>query len=228
MKQPSRSKTPTHNPTLEFEISLWTASVMHIAGIDEVGRGALAGPVVAGAVVLPPDPNIATFLQGVNDSKKLTAFQRQVWAEKLKRLVLAWGVGYAQANEVDLLGIVPATRLAVGRALQSLPFTPDHLLLDYLLLPDLNLPQTSLVKGDARSLSIAAASILAKTSRDSHMRKLDNLFPGYGFAKHKGYCTPQHLQALERNGPVNIHRLSFNPVANVIATSNDLIRTNLA
>ena len=183
-----------------------------MAGIDEAGRGALAGPVAAGAIIFPPQPDLAVRLHGVRDSKQMAPGERQEWAPRLKELALAWGVGLASAAEIDALGILPATRLAVQRAVRQLAIPPQHLLVDYLQLPEISLPQTALVKGDARALSIAAASILAKTSRDALLCELDGRWPGYGFAQHKGYGTAAHLRALGRLGPCPEHRRTFRGV----------------
>jgi ribonuclease HII len=199
-------------PDLSFETELWANGRRHIAGIDEAGRGALAGPVAAAALILPQLLNIKAKLSGVRDSKQMTPNQRENWVRVLRAIALAWGVGFASHEEIDALGILPATRLAARRALESLAVRPDHLLLDYLKLADVDLPQTSLVKGDCRSLSIAGASILAKTARDALMRELDGQYPGYGFATHKGYGTAAHLGALARLGPCPEHRLSFAPL----------------
>jgi ribonuclease HII len=206
-----RSLIPS-KPTLEFEKSLWDAGLKHIAGIDEAGRGPLAGPVAAAAVILPNDPSLDVTLSGVRDSKQMTPGQREYWAGCIKTVAIQYGIGFASAEEIDRIGILPATHLAVGRALSAIQLTPDHLLLDFLTLPDYAIPQTSLIKGDARCLSIAAASVLAKTERDRLMYDLDLQYPGYGFARHKGYGTPEHLQALQRLGPCPIHRLSFHPL----------------
>ena len=196
-------------PDLSFEIELWKAGLPSIAGIDEAGRGALAGPVAAGAVILPCDGNITGYLQGVRDSKQLIASKREVAREKILQYAAGWGVGFATAAEIDQIGILPATRLAAIRALNALAVHPMHLLLDYLFLPEIPIPQTALIKGDCRSLSIAAASILAKTSRDALMRELDLNYPGYGFAAHKGYGTQAHRLALMRMGASPVHRVSF-------------------
>ena len=200
------------SPDLSFEIPFWEKGLLHIAGIDEAGRGALAGPVAGGAVVLPPDPDIDRLLEGVRDSKQMTPMQRAFWANRLKEIALAWGIGFASNHEIDELGIVPATRLAVRRAMAQLSIRPDHLLVDYLDLPGSSVPFTPLVKGDARSLSIAAASILAKTGRDALLVEMDARYPGYGFADHKGYGTRAHLSNLENLGPCTVHRLSFAPL----------------
>jgi len=200
------------SPDFLFETELWLSGICRVAGVDEAGRGALAGPVCAAAVIFPPDPTLAAKLEGVRDSKEMTPEQRQIWVERLPGLALAWGVGFASHLEIDALGIVPATRLAMQRALGALPLPPQHLLVDFLPLPESNLPQTSLIKGDARSLSIAAASIFAKTARDALLIKLEGEHPGYGLAAHKGYATAAHCAALQRLGPSPIHRRSFQPV----------------
>ncbi len=196
-------------PDFSFELALWSTGVKIVAGVDEAGRGALAGPVSAAALVLPADPGLSRKLDGVRDSKQMTPADREYWAGQLHALALAFGVGFASHQEIDTIGIVPATRLAVQRALESLAISPQHLLVDFLDLPDCCLPQTPLVKGDQRSLSIAGASILAKTARDAVMCQLDAQYPGYGFAKHKGYGTAAHHKALEQLGPSPIHRRSF-------------------
>jgi ribonuclease HII len=196
-------------PDLSFELALWEAGLTRVAGIDEAGRGALAGPVSAGAVILPPEQEITECLQGVRDSKQMTARQRETARGKILQYATAWGVGFATAEEIDQIGILPATRLAACRALGALTLPPMHLLLDYLLLPDIPTPQTALIKGDCRSLSIAAASILAKTSRDALMQEFDLSYPGYGFATHKGYGTLAHREALKRLGASPLHRISF-------------------
>ena len=205
------------NPTLEFERPLWQAGLQYVAGIDEAGRGALAGPVAAAVVILPPDGSLERSLRGVRDSKQMTPSQREFWSTRLRELALAFGVGFASSQVIDTLGIVPATRLAAQRALNALEIIPQHLLLDYLLLPDLEIPQTSLIKGDARSLSIAAASVIAKTARDALMVELDQEYPGYGLAAHKGYGTKFHREAIVKLGPSPIHRLSFSPIRDSIA-----------
>ena len=208
-------------PTLEFEERLWTSGTRFVAGIDEAGRGPLAGPVSAAIVIFPADPGVAMQLKGVRDSKQMTPPDRETWAAHIKTQALSYAIGFASPHEIDNLGILPATRLAIQRALEALSFYPDHLLLDYLVLPGFPKPQTPLVQGDARSLSIAAASVLAKTSRDSLMCELDLQYPGYGFAAHKGYGTRLHLQALARLGPCPIHRLSFRPLKLLTFTPNE-------
>jgi ribonuclease HII len=194
-------------PSLEFEKRFWSGGFTRLAGIDEAGRGAWAGPVAAAAVVLPPDPGLLTTLGGVRDSKLMSPLSRETWAPRIRSAALAWGVGFASAEEIDRLGIVPATKLAATRALEGL--RPDYLLTDFLVFRELELPQTALIKGDRLSLSVAAASVLAKTARDACMRDLEGQYPGYGFARHKGYGTQIHQIALHRLGVCDIHRKSF-------------------
>jgi ribonuclease HII len=199
------------DPDLSHESKLWADGFLHIAGLDEAGRGALAGPVSVGVVILPNDETLlASNLSGVRDSKQMTPLKREALAPRIRETALAWSVGFASADEIDAQGIVRATRLAAIRALHQLPFSPEYLLTDFRLeLPQLNIPQTSLVKGDARCLSIACASVLAKTERDALMRELDLRHPGYGLGKNKGYGTQAHRSALKRLGVSPIHRRSF-------------------
>src|ERR1043165_2339393 len=199
------------NPDLFYETNLWSY-YQTIAGLDEAGRGALAGPVAVGAVILPNDDPAALLqaLAGVRDSKQMTPLERESLVPRIKEVALTWSVGFSSAEEIDTLGIVPATRLAALRALQILSLTPEYLLTDFRLeLPQLDIPQTALVKGDALCLSIAAASVLAKTARDELMRELDLQYQGYGLGKHKGYGTRSHRSALKRMGASPIHRKSF-------------------
>jgi ribonuclease HII len=198
------------SPDLSHEKKLWLA-YQYVAGLDEAGRGALAGPVCVGAVILPDDnPHLLRTLSGVRDSKQLTPRQRDQLAPRIKGIARAWGVGFASADEIDSLGIVPATRLAANRALEAMSFLPDFLLTDFRLeLPELDLSQTALVKGDQRSLSIASASILAKTARDKLIVDLDPQYPQYGFARHKGYGTLTHRRMIAKFGFSPIHRKTF-------------------
>ena len=200
----------TQDPDLSHEKHLWT-HFKRIAGLDEAGRGALAGPVAVGAVILPDDePLLLQALAGVRDSKQMTPLGRERLAPRIREVALVWGVAFASAEEIDSLGIVRATRTAAMRALRGLSISPQYLLTDFRLeLPQLELPQTSLVKGDARCLSIACASVLAKTARDGLMRELDSQYPGYGLGKHKGYGTQAHRSALKRLGYSSIHRKTF-------------------
>ena len=205
------------NPDLSFEQALWSAGITLIAGIDEAGRGAWAGPVSAGAVILPARADLAQLLAGVRDSKQMTPAQRARWSMQICVVALAWGVGFASAAEIDELGILPATRLAMQRAIDCLALAPQHLLVDALRLPFIPLPQQALIKGDARVLSIAAASVLAKTARDALMVEQDAIHPGYGLARHKGYGTALHLAALHLLGPSPIHRKSFAPIKAILS-----------
>ena len=198
------------NPTLTFETDLWNGGIQYIAGLDEAGRGALAGPVAVGAVILPNDKQLLSPLKRVRDSKQLTPLQRESLAPLIKEIALTWSVGFATAAEIDTQGIVRATRLAALRALHQFSLTPQYLLTDFRLeLPQLDISQTSLVKGDARCLSIACASILAKTERDALLRELDARHSGYGLGKHKGYGTQAHRSAMKRLGLSPVHRKSF-------------------
>jgi len=198
------------NPDLTYELNLWPY-YRHIAGLDEAGRGALAGPVAVGAVILPKDEQLLLWtLQGVRDSKQLTPLERETLAPHIKKNALSWSVAFASAEEIDHYGIVPATRLAALRALEGLSLAPQFLLTDFRLeLPQLDLPQAALVKGDALCLSIAAASILAKTARDTLMLEMDSQYQGYGLGKHKGYGTQSHRLAMKRLGMSPIHRKTF-------------------
>ncbi|MEL7645209.1 MAG: ribonuclease HII [Anaerolineaceae bacterium] len=197
-------------PNLDFEQPLWEAGTRLVAGLDEAGRGALAGPVYAAAVVLPAEPErISAALAGARDSKQLSAKAREALEGRIKSQSAAWGLGWAEADEIDRLGIARASRLAFCRALDGLALPPEHLLVDYFRLPEKRLPQTALVKGDQRSLTIACASILAKTARDARMRAEEERFPGYGFAQNKGYGTEKHRQAIAEMGVCALHRRSF-------------------
>jgi ribonuclease HII len=199
------------DPDTFFESKFWKSGLLHVAGLDEAGRGALAGPVAVGAVILPnKKPLLSRTLAGVRDSKQMTPLERESLAPRIKEVALTWSVGFASAEEIDSQGIVQATRLAALRALEGLSIFPQYLLTDFRLeLPELDIPQTALVKGDAHCLSIAAASVLAKTARDQLMCELDSLYQGYGLEKHKGYGTGAHRSALERLGYSSIHRKSF-------------------
>jgi ribonuclease HII len=196
-------------PDLRLEKRFWQNGLLHIAGMDEAGRGALAGPVTVGAVILPNDPHLSSTLSGVRDSKQMTPLGRSRWAEVIKETARAWSLGWADAAEIDSLGITVATRLAAERALAALTLLPDHLLTDFRLNPDTEIPLTSIIKGDQKSLSISAASVLAKTARDAWMCELDAQYPDYGLAKHKGYGTASHRIAIERRGHSPVHRKTF-------------------
>ena len=203
------------NPDLYYEQALWTAGCQHIAGVDEAGRGCLAGPVVAALVILPTNKKSTHDLKGIQDSKQLPTKERNRLRAIIKRKCLAWGIGSSSNLEIDQVGIMAATRLAVHRALRQIKLPIDHLLVDYIVLPDIPIPQTRLAKGDARSLSIASASILAKTNRDDFMIQLAERYPHYGFAQNKGYGTIKHKLAIERHGPTPFHRMSFAPLKRI-------------
>jgi ribonuclease HII len=205
----NRSEGQRLRHLLRFETELWEQGHLHVAGVDEAGRGPLAGPVVAAAAILPRGWK----LEGLDDSKKIAdEDRRDELAEAIKRGAVAWAVGQADAEEIDRLNIRRASLLAMHRALQGLGIQPSFVLLDAFTIPECTLPQRGIVKGDALSLSIAAASVLAKTTRDRTMRELDTLYPGYGLAEHKGYPTASHVQALRERGVLPIHRRSFAPV----------------
>ena len=179
-----------------------------ICGIDEAGRGPLAGPVVAAAVILDP----ARPIDGLRDSKQLTAARRELLAELIRAHSVAWAVAEASVEEIDALNILQATLLAMGRAMAGLRVAPDYALIDGNQMPRLPIPGRAIVSGDALEPAISAASILAKTARDALMRGFDREHPGYGFAQHMGYATPEHLDCLQRLGPCVLHRRSFAPV----------------
>ncbi len=184
-----------------------------VAGVDEAGRGPLAGPVVAACVILPPNHPLST----IRDSKQLTAPVREQLFEAIRTVALAWAVGIATPREIEQMNILRASLLAMRRAVESLPIVPDELLIDGRhAIEGCVLPQRTLIDGDALDERIAAASILAKVVRDRLMCEYDRLYPGYGFAQHKGYATPFHLRQLQRLGPSPIHRRTFEPVAALI------------
>ena len=206
-------------PSLDWERRLWAQGYRCVAGLDEAGRGAWAGPVVAAAVILPPDDGeLARHLEGVCDSKLLSPARREALLSVISRYALALGVGAVAPAIIDTVGIVAATRQAMALALRVLWPLPECLLVDYLQLPDVPLPQECMPRGDALVLSIAAASIVAKVSRDRMMVGLDRVFPGYGFVRHKGYGTEEHQAALAWLGPSAVHRLSFAPLRQPVAT----------
>ncbi len=199
--------------SLRCETALWAEGYTRIAGLDEAGRGAWAGPVVAAAVVLPADRlACAPLLGAVHDSKQLTPEQRARLFLVIQEIAVGVGVGIVPASVIDQVGIVPATRQAMCQALEALFPPPDHLLIDALRLLQVPLPQQAMAHGDAISLSIAAASVVAKVTRDRILVELDGQYPGYGFARHKGYGTALHRAALARLGPCPEHRGSFRPI----------------
>ncbi len=195
-------------PTHEFEAEARRCGYRRIVGLDEAGRGPLAGPVVAAAVLLPA----RCLIPGLDDSKLLTAEAREGLYGQIIARARSIGIGSATAEEIDRINILEATRLAMMRALDTLTVDPDFLVLDAIRLPGIRLPQRAIIKGDRLSVSIAAASIVAKVTRDRMMSDYHHEFPQYHFNIHKGYGTPQHLHALERCGPSPLHRLTFEPV----------------
>jgi ribonuclease HII len=197
---------------LRFENALWATGVLQVAGVDEAGMSPLAGPVAAAAVMFAPGCRI----HGVDDSKKLDPATRDRLAEEIKDTAAAWSVSFATVEEIDALNIYWASLLAMRRAVEGLSTAPQHLLIDARHLKDLPIPQQPIVRGDAKSLTIAAASILAKVARDAHMQELEATYPGYGFAKHMGYPVRQHLAALRKLGASPVHRRSFAPVRSVL------------
>jgi ribonuclease HII len=203
---------------LKEERACWQRGFTRVAGLDEAGRGPLAGPVVAAAFVITPDFD----LQELNDSKQLTPKQRETAYRDLTSGNWEYGVGIVEAAEIDRINIYQASRQAMWRALQALPQPPDCLLVDALIVPATSIPQTGLIHGDALSVAIAAASVLAKYTRDQLMAEYDRIYPGYGFARHKGYPTAQHYEALRRLGPCDLHRKSFRLQKKTAAASLEL------
>ena len=191
---------------LTHERRLWSSGRSHIAGVDEVGRGPLAGPVVAAAVILPQDFDVL----GIDDSKKLSPKKREELFDVIREKALAWSVGWVGPERIDEINILEATKEAMTQAVQGLSLQPDHVLIDgNFTVRALALPQTAIVKGDANSTSIAAASILAKVTRDRYMEEMDSVYPGYAFASNKGYGTKAHYDGLKAQGPTPIHRKTF-------------------
>jgi ribonuclease HII len=197
--------TPPPTAPYRFEAQAWRTGVARVAGVDEAGRGPLAGPVVAAAVVIAPDRRIPRLA----DSKLLPAERRQVLYQVIHERALGIGVGIVDHETIDRLNILGATRRAMLEAVGRLATPPDLVITDFVALPELGCPQRNLVDGDARCASVAAASIVAKVTRDRLMIALDRQYPEYGFARHKGYATPEHLAALDRYGPCLLHRRSF-------------------
>jgi len=206
-------------PNLDEEDKLKSQGYELVAGIDEVGRGALAGPVIAGAVILPHPANL-TWLQLVRDSKELNYRKRESLFDLINREAIAVGIGVVHPQVIDSINILKATRLAMIQAVEKLPQQPNFLLIDRLSLSQCPIPQMGITRGDKTCLSIACASIIAKVTRDRIMEEFDQVYPGYGFAGHKGYGTRKHISCLQKLGPSPIHRLYFAPVRNVISSQN--------
>ena len=191
---------------LRHERSLWGSGRTRIAGVDEVGRGPLAGPVVAAAVILPQDFDVL----GIDDSKKLSPKKREELSGVIQEKALAWSLGWVWPETIDDINILEATKQAMAQAVNGLSLRPDHVLIDgNFTVRSLDLPQTAIVKGDANSTSIAAASILAKVARDKYMEEMAQVYPGYAFESNKGYGTKAHYEGLEKLGPCPIHRKTF-------------------
>jgi ribonuclease HII len=206
-------------PNLDEEDKLKSQGYELIAGIDEVGRGALAGPVVASAVILPHPANL-TWLRLVRDSKELNSRKRESLFDLINKEAIAVGIGIVPPQVIDSINILKATRMAMLQAVEKLPKQPNFLLIDRLSLSQCPIPQRGITRGDKSCLSIACASIIAKVTRDRMMEEFDETYPGYGFAQHKGYGTGRHLSCLRKLGPSPIHRLYFAPVRNAIASQN--------
>jgi ribonuclease HII len=200
----------------EFERALWARGLTRVAGVDEAGRGPLAGPVVAAAAILPPkwaETGLPRELQGLNDSKQLTAAQREQFSAYLTECgEVPFAIAQVGSGQIDAINILRATHRAMNEALAKLQPAPEHALVDGRPVKSMTVPQTAIVQGDARSYSIAAASVLAKVARDRLMLEYDRQWPKYGFADHKGYGTEQHLAAIAAHGPCPIHRRSFAPL----------------
>ncbi len=204
-----RANGPRFSDRWSYERAFWDRGLTHVAGVDEVGRGPLAGPVVAVAAILPP----GTDDQGITDSKALTPARRLELFPVICDVAVAWGVGLVSPADIDRCNILGATFLAMQRALDQLPVRPDGVLVDGKFhIPDVVLPQRAIIGGDRKSPSVGAASILAKEIRDRIMEEYDSTYPGYGFARHKGYATAEHVAALADLGPTPIHRRSFAPL----------------
>jgi ribonuclease HII len=202
-------------PSFSEERLLEAQGYRYIAGVDEAGRGALAGPVVAAAVILPLRKKIP-FINAVRDSKKLTPLKRESLFYSINDAAVAVGVGFMDREVIDGAGIAEATRLAMKAAIEQLTPSADSLLIDYMRLPEVELPQKGITRGDDLSYSIACASIIAKVSRDRLMKDLDEEYRGYGFAAHKGYGTREHVSCIRRLGPSPIHRRTFRPMRDIL------------
>ena len=211
-RQANRAEGQRLHRLLKFETELWEQGLERIAGVDEAGIGPMAGPVVAGAVVLPHDYK----LHELDDSKKLSEATRERLAARIKADAVAWAVGIAEVEEIERLNVYHAGLLAMRRAVEGLAEKPGFILVDARTIPDCTIAQRRIVKGDSLSASIAAASIIAKTTRDAMMMEIDLRFPGYGFAAHKGYPTPEHFRTLRDLGASPVHRRSYRPVREVL------------
>jgi ribonuclease HII len=199
----------------KYERELYKQGFKYIAGVDEVGRGPLVGPVVSACVVLPKD----FMLEGLTDSKKLSEKKRDLFYDIIKENALGIGIGYIDEKEIDCINIYQASKKAMMLAISNINCSIDYILIDCMKL-ELNIPSTSIIKGDAKSISIAAASVIAKVTRDRMMYELDRKYPQYGFKDHKGYPTKKHLESLKKYGILNEHRLSYEPVKKILEEKN--------
>ena len=207
-------------PTFQEENICWQQGFRFVAGIDEAGRGPLAGPVVAAAVILPKELK-NPWIKLVADSKLVTEIRREHLFDCITGIAVSYGIGVIDAGTIDIIGIAKATRLAMKSAVKQLQPSPDYLLIDYFRLPEVRIKQQGVLEGDSVCFSIACASIIAKVTRDRLMRALDKEYPGYYLSEHKGYATKKHQECLRRLGPSPIHRITFQPVRNQIAESDE-------
>ena len=205
----SPNKTKEVVDLYHYEKELWRQGISYIAGVDEVGRGPLVGPVVTACVILPPD----FVLEGLTDSKKLSEKKREQFYPYIMEHALSVSIGMMDEKVIDEVNIYEATKLAMYQAIEGSRIPPEHVLIDAMKLEKLPMPSTSIIKGDAKSISIAAASVIAKVTRDRMMKELDRKHPEYGFAKHKGYPTKQHIEMIEKYGVLEEHRKTFSPVS---------------
>ena len=196
-----------------YEKELWDKGINYIAGVDEVGRGPLIGPVVTACVILPKD----FILEGLTDSKKLTEKKREEYYSYIMEHALSVKVGMMDEKVIDEVNIYEATKLAMYQAIENSKITPEHVLIDAMKLENLKMPSTSIIKGDSKSISIAAASVIAKVTRDRMMIELDEKYPMYGFKSHKGYPTKKHVEAIEKYGLIDGYRKTFKPVSEIVS-----------
>ncbi len=204
----------------QYEHDLWNNGINYIGGVDEVGRGPLIGPVVTACVVLPKD----FYLEGLTDSKKLTEKKRDIFYDYIMEHALAVSVGMMDEKVIDEVNIYEATKLAMYQAINNCPIKPEHVLIDAMKLENLDIPSASIIKGDAKSVTIAAASVIAKVTRDRMMIELDKKYPMYGFKSHKGYPTKKHVEAILKYGLIDGYRKTFKPISEIIKTDKSLVK----
>ncbi len=195
----------------QYERELWNQGINYVAGMDEVGRGPLIGPVVTACVILPHD----FVLEGLTDSKKLSEKKREIYYSYIMKHALSVGIGMMDEKIIDQVNIYEATKLAMYQAVENSPIIPEHILIDAMKLEKLSMPSTSIIKGDSKSISIAAASVVAKVTRDRMMIDLDQKYPMYGFKSHKGYPTKKHIEAIQKYGLIDGYRLTFQPIVRI-------------